>query len=77
MPVSFNYVIKALDTAPQSELSKVARYKNLRNSFSVSLEANFQVVKSATTIGDIVTTTTIVSSVEKLLQSAGIKTTDV
>jgi ComF family protein len=77
VPVSLNHVIKSIDTVPQSELSKLARHKNLRNVFSVSSGTDFQAVKSAAIIDDVVTTTTTVASVAKALQSAGIKTIDV
>ena len=77
IPVSLNQVIKNRDTAPQSELSKAARYRNLRNAFALNSRSGFKSVESAAIIDDIVTTTTTVSSLAGLLRAAGIQSIDV
>ena len=70
IPLSYDNLIRTRETAPQTELSRAVRLKNLRRAFAVRRPEDI-VGKRVLIIDDVFTTGTTVNECAKILRKAG------
>ncbi len=72
IPVATNFLIKILDTRPQTGLSREERLKNVENAFAVATPVPGG-VKRVLLLDDVYTTGATVKACAKVLRKAGVK----
>jgi len=77
IPVNNNLVFRTKDTAAQSQLGASKRIENLRYAFEMTQAAKEKYPEHVAIIDDVITTTSTVSAIARLLKSIGIRRVDV
>lgn len=77
LPIDCKAIIKSIDTPAQSELKAAQRRQNLHQAFTLARPSRLQGIKHAAIIDDVITTTTTVSTLSRLLLKGGVEQIDI